>query len=190
MSVFFTSDTHYSHNNIIKYCNRPFTSVKEMDEALITNHNKMVRPNDTIYFLGDFCFGKLNDIEKLCKRLNGTKILIHGNHDKEILYNQRSLIHLTGSFSDIVPYYETSFFGKKICLFHYGCRVWNGSHKGSWQLYGHSHGTLPPNGRSVDVGVDSPWITGKAEYRPFAVEEIAQFMDKQLISKEDYHGGD
>lgn len=72
MNTFFTADTHFGHNNIIKYVNRPFNSVEEMDEQLISNWNSKVTHEDTIYHLGDFAFSKTP--EKYFYRLNGKKI--------------------------------------------------------------------------------------------------------------------
>lgn len=87
-SVFFTSDTHFGHRNIIQYTNRPFDSVEEMDEALISNWNKVVKPDDIVYHLGDVCVGsksagidKLEYCKQIVSRLNGRKRLVLGNHD-------------------------------------------------------------------------------------------------------------
>ncbi len=171
--MFFTSDTHWKHKNIIKYSNRPFSSVDEMDNTLIKNWNKMVGANDEVYHLGDFAFCSDDQFLDIISQLNGKLTIILGNHDKTVL-NNRSKLYQMGV--KVVDYKEVRYNGTTICLFHYGQRVWNKSHHGSWHLYGHSHGTLPPLGRSVDVGVDAPFVTGKAEYRPFAVEEIAKYM--------------
>ncbi len=79
---YFISDTHFNHNNIIKYCNRPFKDIEDMNESLVTSWNEVVGPEDTVYFLGDFCLGNRNEVIKFGHRLNGHKILIMGNHDK------------------------------------------------------------------------------------------------------------
>ena len=81
MTEFYIADTHFFHNNIIRYCNRPYASVEEMNEALIDNWNKTVQPNDTIRIVGDFAFGGKQRLLEVMPRLNGNKILIHGNHD-------------------------------------------------------------------------------------------------------------
>ena len=81
MKFFIISDTHFGHEQIIKYCGRPFKSTKEMDEMLIKNWNEVVSNNDTIIHLGDVGFGKKAYIASIIKRLNGKKILIMGNHD-------------------------------------------------------------------------------------------------------------
>lgn len=172
MNIFFTSDQHYFHKNIISYTNRPFVSVEEMNEVLIENHNKIVKPKDTIYMVGDFCFTDKENTIKLINRLNGNKYLVHGNHDKNIIKNKSSF---TGKnlFCEIDLYKEINIVGyPTICLFHYAMRTWNKAYHGSWHLFGHSHGKLEPSGKSVDVGVDSSFITGNKEYRPFAIEEI------------------
>jgi calcineurin-like phosphoesterase family protein len=81
--VFFTSDTHFNHANIIKYCGRPFASAEEMDREMIARWNSVVRPEDTVYHLGDFAMGKPSDWSAIVGRLNGArKILIIGSHDR------------------------------------------------------------------------------------------------------------
>jgi len=81
---FFTSDLHFGHQNIIKYADRPFSSVDEMNETLIENWNSVVRPGveDEVWVLGDFAMGKIADTLPLAKRLNGFKLLVPGNHDR------------------------------------------------------------------------------------------------------------
>ncbi len=77
--VFLVSDTHFGHTNIIKYAGRPFATPEEMDEALVENWNSVVRPQDKVYHLGDVAMSRRK--LPILERLNGTKILIKGNHD-------------------------------------------------------------------------------------------------------------
>lgn len=84
MAIFFTSDTHFNHANIIRYCSRPFGSVGEMNEVLIANWNGVVGPEDTVYHLGDFAMGPSGLWERFVSRLNGKKILILGSHDRSL----------------------------------------------------------------------------------------------------------
>ena len=81
MKFFVISDTHFGHANIIKYCNRPFNSVEEMDAAMIKNWNEVVSNKDTVLHLGDFGLGSKEYIREIIGKLNGRKILIRGNHD-------------------------------------------------------------------------------------------------------------
>jgi calcineurin-like phosphoesterase family protein len=186
MDIFFTSDQHYGHKNIIKYANRPFASVDEMNETLIENHNKTVGHRDIVWMLGDFAFMQPNRIKQVLQRLNGQKNLVLGNHDKGIAKHRREYIG-EGLFNAIYDAKELNWEGQHICLFHYGGRVWNKSHRGSWMLYGHSHGSLPPFGKSVDVGVDDKNITD--EYRPVSFDEVKAFMATRLFQAVDHHGG-
>lgn len=79
MKYWFTSDTHFGHANIIEYCNRPFKDVDDMENKIVKNWNKVVKPEDVVFHLGDFIFrGKPSEIKK---KLNGKIILIKGNHD-------------------------------------------------------------------------------------------------------------
>lgn len=176
INTFFTSDTHYSHANIIKYCNRPFQNINEMNEMMISNHNKMVAQDDIVWYLGDFYMGRDGRAQEYLNRLNGKKHLIIGNHDQVG-------ITLDGweSISDLK---EIMINGQKIVLCHYAMRIWNKSHKGSWHLYGHSHGSLPddPNALSIDVGVDCN------NYKPFSMEQIRNIMKKKNWKSIDHHG--
>lgn len=97
--IYFVADTHFHHNNIIKYCNRPFKDVDEMNEILINNWNSVVTNEDTIYHLGDFCLSNTEEIKKIFNRLNGNKILIRGNHDRKpaIFYEKLGFKVLTNA---------------------------------------------------------------------------------------------
>lgn len=93
MKTFIIADTHFNHSNIIKYCNRPFTNVEDMDNQLIKNWNNVVNKNDIVYHLGDFALGNIEKIAEYKSKLNGKIFLIMGNHD---IYN-------------IKKYYEAGF---------------------------------------------------------------------------------
>lgn len=80
--VFFTSDHHFGHQNIISYCARPWDSVEEMTEGLVEAWNETVHPDDLVYYLGDFAMGRIDDTLPIVGRLNGTKLLVPGNHDR------------------------------------------------------------------------------------------------------------
>ena len=80
--IYFTSDTHFYHKNIIKYCNRPFKDEIDMNNKLIDNWNSIVTNNDTVYHLGDFALTSYNNLKDIFNKLNGNIILIRGNHDR------------------------------------------------------------------------------------------------------------
>jgi calcineurin-like phosphoesterase family protein len=163
MTVWFTADTHFGHGNVIKHCNRPFASVDEMDREMIARWNERVRPSDTVYHLGDFCWGDALDGISYLEKLNGEVRLIRGNHDR----NGVVLLHRWKATPTMM---EISVDGHHITLCHYGMRVWNQSHRGSLHFYGHSHGSLPGTNQSCDVGVDC-W-----DYRPVSLPEIMKRM--------------
>jgi calcineurin-like phosphoesterase family protein len=145
--IFYTSDTHFGHSNIIKYCKRPYQTVEEMDEDMIRRWNSVVGRNDTVYHLGDFAFKNADAVSNYLRRLHGHIHLVWGNHDS----NQTRKLPAWASSQ---PYLEIKDGTDFIVLSHYGHRVWNRSHHGSLMLYGHSHGTLPGNSQSLDVGAD------------------------------------
>lgn len=82
MDTWFTSDLHFGHRNIINYCRRPFHSVENMNKLLVMNWNELVRPDDTVYVLGDFAMGQIQETLPLGRRLHGNKVLVAGNHDR------------------------------------------------------------------------------------------------------------
>lgn len=84
MKIFITADTHFNHENIIKYCNRPFQNASQMNEVIIKNWNKIVGTNDIVYHLGDFGFGSKEELKEIFNKLNGKKYLIMGNHDLRV----------------------------------------------------------------------------------------------------------
>lgn len=86
--VFLISDTHFNHFNIIKYCNRPFETIEQMNNTIIENWNKTIKPDDKVFFLGDFGFGTIEHLKELCSKLNGNKEIILGNHDQSKRPNQ------------------------------------------------------------------------------------------------------
>ena len=142
----FTADEHYAHRNIIEYCNRPFSSIKEMDKTLIENHNKVVMKNDTTIHAGDFTLLK-NEIyiyQNFINQLNGKHIFLCGSHD-----------YWLGDKNKRQHVWEGTINKQYIVVCHYAMRTWARSHYNSWQLYGHSHGTLQPIGKQYDIGVDN-----------------------------------
>jgi len=189
---FFTSDQHYGHANILKYQpNRGWANVEEMNEGLITNHNRVVGVGDTVYMLGDFGFLPQDQILWILTRLNGNKILLTGNHDKGFNATFCHNLLASGALKEVhrPGYLEVKINGNFYVMNHYAQRVWNRSHYGTFHLYGHSHGSLPSLGKSVDVGVDSKDMaafTGDV-LRPWREAEIIAYMATRTTSFEDYH---
>ena len=161
-NLFFTADTHLNHTNIIKYCNRPFSSTQEMNDTIITNWNAVVRPGDSIYHLGDFGFG--GNCQQIFKRLNGNKFILKGNHDRSEVFG-----YGWGWVKDV---YVLKHEGKIIWLSHYPHRSWPHSFHGSWHLFGHVHGRMAPYGLSLDVGVDAN------RFAPVSFDDLLVKMDK------------
>ncbi len=152
--IWFTADLHFGHTNIMKYCNRPFSSTEEMDKTILDNINGYVMQDDELYILGDFampgrhrldyalsCFNKIN-----CKNI----ILIKGNHDSPEI--------LEFPWKAVYQYLELNLTGKTpLVLFHFPMEEWDGYYKNSIHLHGHQHNLSPSKSevRKFDVGVDT-----------------------------------
>ena len=165
--LFFTSDTHFNHENILRFCNRPFANIEEHDKALIENWNSVVGINDTVFHLGDFCFGNPQAVEHIAKQLNGHIILIRGNHDDKNL--QKSL---WGLFEEVLYQARIQVDGRTVylnhfpflCFAHADPDMYKDSY--AYNLYGHVHSgkytKTSDEGRlsycyptQYDVGVDN-----------------------------------
>ena len=190
--IYLTSDTHFSHYNIMRYSNRPFATVKEMDTVLIDNINKLVKKTDVLYHLGDWSFGNpwqfANRID--CKMIH----LIRGNHDK---FDERAELPFR-TISDIKTI-KTEIANQRVEIVccHYAMRVWNKSHHGACHAWAHSHGSLmdDPNSRSMDVGVDNiakilskDGILQPENYRPISIVEFMDYMKLKKWKPVDHHG--
>jgi calcineurin-like phosphoesterase family protein len=172
--TYFTADTHYGHARVIEYTKRPFKSVEEMNRVMIDNWNSVVRKQDIVYHLGDFSFLPPERSKKIFDQLNGEKHLVLGNHDR----NMRGM-----GWASISDYKEIKVNGQAITLLHYAMRVWNKSHRGAWQLYGHSHNSLEDldSALQIDVGVDA------RNFYPISFEEVKAIMSKKKFVPIDHH---
>jgi calcineurin-like phosphoesterase family protein len=163
--TFFTADSHFGHAGIIQMCGRPYSDIKTHDRALIDNWNAVVAPGDTVWHLGDFAYrAKPQRVRQLFDQLNGTKRLIVGNHDFKGPTRQLG-------WASIHELTETVVDGQVLVLCHYSLRVWRNMRRGALMLYGHSHGNLPGNRQSLDVGVD---CTG---YAPVTLPQIRSMLE-------------
>lgn len=172
---FYTADLHLGHANILSHCaaTRPFDSVEDMDRAIVERINERVEKSDILYILGDFAVRRDAEyVRHLFHGIRGRKILILGNHDLDRKGNVRE--DLRDLPWDLPPTaaLETHDDGCRIYLSHYACRTWPAAHHGSYHLFGHSHGNLPPLGRSRDVGIDCPDLA----FAPATVAEIKESL--------------
>lgn len=181
--VYFSSDWHLFHTNVIKHDNRPFNNTEEMNEAIISNFEHLTE-QDTLCYLGDMSFGRPDKTLKLLNRLKCKIIYIYGNHDRELFkdkeFPKRFYKHYPQK--EILIDLEE---GKRqrIMLNHYSMDVWNQSHRQAWCLFGHSHGSLPdkPNTLSLDVGCNI-W-----EYKPISYLQIEERMKLKTFIPIDHH---
>lgn len=165
---------------------RPYKSLEEMNFDIISKCNEVIKPNDTLYYLGDFAFALYGDITKVydlrnqinCKNFK----YVLGNHDKHIKKNKKRLLQ-DEVFEEIEYYMEVKYYGKNIVLFHHPITSWNDMHKGFYHLYGHCHNSLPdnPNSLSLDCGVDTH------NFYPYSFEEVDDRMSKKKFIPVDHH---
>lgn len=184
--IFFTSDTHFRHENIIKYCARPFSSVEEHDEELIRRWNEAVPEDGIVFHLGDVAFGNNKQVNEILERLNGTIYLVVGNHDWRSVVKQNAK-----RFAMVTQQLKIDIEGKDITLNHYPMLCFAGVYRGlkaSWQLFGHVHSG--PNSSvgldhmrlqhlfptQYDVGVDNN------DFAPVSYEKVKRIINNQMMS--------
>lgn len=171
-SIYITSDHHFFHRNIIKYCNRPFDGLKEMHDAMIENWNKTIGKNDIVYHLGDFCLGSKQRMESILVKLRGQIYLCIGSHDKT-----------AAKYFQYFAMVKESFFlnvGPGIFMAHHCHKIWPKSHYDSYHCFGHSHGGMDlyaeNEGKLLDVGVDSH------DFTPWHIDEVISVMKKRPLN--------
>ena len=179
-NLYFTADSHFNHANIIKFCNRPFNNVEQMNETLIDNWNQVVGKDDIVFHLGDFCLGGAAEWTKLLDRLNGKIYLILGNHD---LKNFRQ--GFIQRFEHVALQMFITVDKQKMYLSHYPFLCFEGGYKDIWQLFGHVHTRKNNTGidaerlqylypTQYDVGVDNN------NFEPVSFEEVKAIIDRQV----------
>lgn len=188
--IFFTSDTHFGHEGILRFCHRPFATTEENDTAIIENWNKVVPYDGLVFHLGDFAWGGAPFWRSIRSRLNGSIILIKGNHDVKNL-TQTAANEL---FDSVVWQMSIEVEGRKAILNHYPFLCYAGTYRDKsalvYQLFGHVHsGPLSKDGRDeprlvnlfktqYDVGVDNNNFT------PISWYEVDEKIQRQINEKE------
>lgn len=198
-NVFFTSDTHYGHHNIVRGVTnwrtqdgqipvdstRDFQTIEQMNQRLVDNINNSVGQNDTLIMLGDVSFGGFDNIGIFLDRLVCKNIhLILGNHDTHINNNRDNI---RDRFLSVQHYLEVNINDRNFVLCHYPLQSWHGLNKGVIQLHGHVHHPKHRkfgNGKKMDVGVDGN------DLNPYNITDIIRIMDKRPVGSEvldDHH---
>lgn len=191
MTTFVASDIHFSHRNIFKYCphrqhpgivleNITDEDCAKMNEKIIARWNSMVMPEDETYIIGDVAMGQIFKAPALIRRLNGTKYLIRGNHDKTLVRDIRKDPSLSNLFAWVESYHEMTYkyAGEKIMInmSHYPMHSWNKQSQGAVMLHGHLHGTphgIP--GRIKDVGIDTN------DLYPYRMDDVMRGVLKKEV---------
>lgn len=194
-NIYFISDVHLSHKNILKYDSRPFETVEEMHAELVKNWNQVVQPDDIVYYLGDLSFGRSDVAKWFAHSVNGKIHFIMGNHDnmKDIVKLDRwESIHEYGTEIWVKDGDNKKARGangyQQIVMSHYPILSWNRAHHGSWMIHGHCHGSLMKSNQDyyrrkvLDVGCNC------IDYKPISYQEIKEIMVKREISNVDHHG--
>ena len=183
----YISDLHFGHFNIIAFDGRPFDTIEQMEEVMVTNWNSVVEKNDTTYILGDFCWGKESEWKRILDLLNGNKVLIRGNHDLKQMSSE-----LRRKFADVKDYKEITDNQKHVILSHYPMLFYKSSYNSNcYMLCGHVHTTRENDflnewkkvlkdtkinssdsyGNIYNVGCMMPWM----KYTPRTLEEIINY---------------
>lgn len=184
--LFFTSDSHLLHANILKFCNRPFESVEHQTEELIRRWNEVVPEDGIVFHLGDLCWtGNIDFILKLNERLNGSINLVYGNHDMQNKLDREVIKNIFkshgGDTMDIASILVRNDNNQNLTCCHYPMLYWP---TGTWMLHGHIHSG--PNSSSsekapfhhlrLDVGVDNQ------NYYPISYIQLKEIIERQKLS--------
>lgn len=184
--LFFTSDTHFNHDFVRKICNRPYSTIEEHDQKLIENWNSVIGIDDTVFHLGDFCFGGAPKWKEIINQLNGHIYLIRGNHDDKnlsanvinlfegVFYQAKLLVDNRIVYLNHFPF---------LCFAHGDINTYKDNY--AIQLFGHIHSGPNCTGSDCsrsqilyptqyDVGVDNN------NYFPISWKNVQDKINKQI----------
>lgn len=169
--IYYISDLHFGHANVIKFDERPFADVDEMDRVMIERWNETVGDNDDVYVVGDFCYRSRYAAEWYLEQLRGRKHLVTGNHDWRTLQNEKAL----AMFASVSSMLEVEDGGRAIVLCHYPMAEWRNSMRTAWHVYGHIHNCrgktyefMRTLERALNAGAP---VNG---YRPVSFDELVE----------------
>ena len=160
MTTWITSDLHFGHRNIMSFCPQSRARFRNdldyMNEAMVKEWNDLIADEDTVYILGDVAFLPAQKATECMQRLNGTKILVEGNHDRKLLKDA----DFRAEFSEVHKYLDVNYNGTKCVMFHYPIAEWDQMHRGSVHLHGHLHGSTSgmEKFRCRDMGIDATGV--------------------------------
>jgi calcineurin-like phosphoesterase family protein len=183
MTIWFSADLHVSHQAVIGYCNRPYSSVEEMNEALVENFNALVKPEDTLYILGDFAMKKSAVVE-FGPRFNGYKVLIHGNHDASHPRHRNGermkRLYYDNGFAEIHDQLTIDLGGRPVVLSHFPYdnqdprfTPYIPPNRGEWLLSGHVHERWMLRHKNLNVGID---VHGM---KPISAEQVMEIIKNE-----------
>ena len=181
--VYFTSDTHFGHENIIRYCNRPFRNAEEMNAELIRRWRETVPEDGVVFHLGDFAHGNARLWNDILSALTGRKYLILGNHDMKALRQG-----YMGRFEHVAQQMTIRVGGQAIVLNHNPFLCDGGSYRDVWQLFGHVH-----SGPASHTGLDHPRLkmlfplqydvgVDNNDFRPISFAEVKAKIEGQVAA--------
>lgn len=186
--IFFTSDLHFMHGNILRYGRgEHFESLQQMNEGLVKAWNNTVGENDLVFDLGDISIGSTARTLEYLSQLNGYIVHLKGNHNTLEEYEKFNEVLGEKQVFLETPVLTQEFNGQTVVMCHYPFAVWDRQHYGSWNLHGHTHGSLPDTGnKRLDVGVD-PAMEIFGEHRPISFAEIRIKMEGRSNETIDGH---
>ena len=180
--IWFTSDTHFFHDKVVEYSQRPFASVEEMNEELIARWNSVVHRDGIVFHLGDFCFGKPDKWNHILDRLKGRIYLVLGNHDAGHISEE-----VAERFEAVAFQMRLNVNGQKIYLNHFPFLSYSGDNHGTWQLFGHIHSNQQESNiidkhrlsmllpSQYDVGVDNN------NYTPVSYRQVEEIIKNRKL---------
>lgn len=168
--IFYIADCHFGHDNIIRFCDRPFKNADQMDQAMIQNWNSSVTDQDTVFILGDMFFRSKNE-EEIVSQLKGKKRLIVGNHDQDWM----GKFKLDHYFESIDNFLEIKDEGRHITLCHYPLLSWNHFTDG-YLIYGHIHNQTWLDFWPYILARDNMYNAGAEinDYRPVTFDQLKE----------------